>query len=113
MRRLTVPVLIALAAVIGVRRAGYELWGWPKDWFAARNPAALAAGPENDLIKYGHDLVVNTPQLIGPLAEKVEMRFSGNVPGLHQLPSQCRSAALCGALCFDVCHLSVDDQRSC
>jgi thiosulfate dehydrogenase len=70
-------VLLLVGVGVGLA-AGYAAWGWPTDWYKARNPSELAASPENDLIKYGQQIVVNTAQLIGPLAENPEMRFAGN-----------------------------------
>ena len=74
--------LIAIAAavvgaVLGVG-AGYLAWGVPKDWYAGHDPAKLPASPENDLIRYGWDLVVNTPRFIGKTAEDPAKRFAGN-----------------------------------
>ena len=74
--------LIAIAAavvgaVLGVG-AGYLAWGVPKDWYAGHDPANLPASPENDLIRYGWDLVVNTPRFIGRTAEDPAKRFAGN-----------------------------------
>ena len=75
-RIITIAALLLAAGVVGVG-AGYLLWGWPKDWYVVENPAELPAGVENDLVRYGHDLVVDTPRYIGPTAQP-EMRFSGN-----------------------------------
>ena len=70
-----IAVLAALA--VGVA-CGYFLWGRQPDWFAGHDPNTLPAGPENDLIRYGHDLVVNTASHIGPAAANAEARFAGN-----------------------------------
>lgn len=78
-RRLT--VIAAIALVLGIAAgaaAGYFLWGWPKDWYAFRDPANLPASPQNELVQYGLALVVDTPQHIGPLASDTAMRFAGN-----------------------------------
>jgi thiosulfate dehydrogenase len=70
-------VLAVVAAAIGVG-AGYFLWGWHKDPYKIADPARLPASPENDLIKLGQDIVVNTATHIGPLAADETMRFAGN-----------------------------------
>jgi len=66
--------VVAAAAGVG---AGYALWS-PPDWYRDRNPSALAAGPENDLIKYGWQLVIDTPRYIGRTAEDPQKRYAGN-----------------------------------
>ncbi len=70
-----VALIAALAIGLG---AGYLLWGRAPDWYDVRNPATLPASPENDLIRYGHDLVVDTPALIGPTAKEPAERYAGN-----------------------------------
>jgi thiosulfate dehydrogenase len=75
MRIAALAVLAALA--VGVA-AGYLLWGWPKDWYVFRDPDRLPANAENDLIRYGHDIVIETAQIIGPLAADASKRFAGN-----------------------------------
>jgi thiosulfate dehydrogenase len=49
----------------------------PVDWYAA-DIAKLGPGPENDLIRYGKDLIVNTPRHIGKNATDPAMRYAGN-----------------------------------
>ena len=49
----------------------------PVDWYAA-DIAKLGPGPENDLIRYGKDLIVNTPRHIGKNATDPAMRYGGN-----------------------------------
>jgi thiosulfate dehydrogenase len=49
----------------------------PVDWYAA-DITKLGPGPENDLIRYGKDLIVNTPRHIGKNATDPAMRFAGN-----------------------------------
>lgn len=76
---MVVVAAIALVAGIVVGAAGgYVLWGWPKDWYAFRDPATLPASAENDLIRYGYQLVVDTARHIGPLAPEPAMRLAGN-----------------------------------
>ncbi|MDX1628859.1 MAG: c-type cytochrome [Fulvivirga sp.] len=38
----------------------------------------LPQGEKGELIKYGYELIVNTPHYIGPLANEQAMRFAGN-----------------------------------
>ncbi len=38
----------------------------------------LPQGEQGDLIKYGYQLIINTPKLIGPLANDESMRFAGS-----------------------------------
>ena len=78
-RRLLAAAAVALVLGLAVGAgAGYYIWGWPKDWYAFRDPALLPAGAGNDLIRYGLALVTDTPQHIGPLATDASMRFAGN-----------------------------------
>ncbi|MGI8851743.1 MAG: hypothetical protein ACR2GC_00290 [Methyloceanibacter sp.] len=56
---------------------GYLIWGWPTNWYTA-DVNSLGPGAENDLIRYGHALVVDTPQHIGKSASDPAMRFGGN-----------------------------------
>jgi thiosulfate dehydrogenase len=49
----------------------------PVDWYAA-DIAKLGPGPENDLIRYGKDLIVNTPRHVGKNATDPAMRYAGN-----------------------------------
>ena len=57
--------------------AGYLLWDRPPDWYAA-DISTLGPGPENDLIRYGKELIVHTPRHIGKSAENPAMRYAGN-----------------------------------
>ncbi len=70
-----VGLVIALAVGFG---AGYLLWGRAPDWYDVANPTTLPAGPENDLIRYGRDLVVDTAALIGPEAKDPAQHYAGN-----------------------------------
>ena len=78
MRRETVLLAAAfvLAAGFGVS-LGYLLWDWPTNWYAA-DVAKLGPGPENDLIRYGRDLIVQTPRHIGKTASEPALRFAVN-----------------------------------
>lgn len=77
MQMRAVALAVAVAVVVGVA-AGFVAWGWPKNWYAFRDPDRLPASPENDLIRYGHDIVIQTAQTIGPLAAEPARRFAGN-----------------------------------
>ncbi|HUU36364.1 MAG TPA: c-type cytochrome, partial [Vicinamibacterales bacterium] len=57
--------------------AGYLLWDEQADWYAA-DVATLGPGPENDLIRYGQELIVDTPRYIGKSAQDPAMAFGGN-----------------------------------
>lgn len=76
-KRIAVAAGIVVALVVGLG-AGYLLWGRAPDWYDVANPATLPAGPENDLVRYGHDLVVDTAALIGPEAKDPALRYAGN-----------------------------------
>lgn len=69
-------VAFGLAFAIGVG-AGYLIWGWPTNWYA-RDVTKVPPGPEGDLIRYGHDLIVNTAKHIGKDVTDPQMRFAGN-----------------------------------
>ena len=73
-RSLWLAVLVAAAAGIG---AGYLIWGWPTNWYG-RSVATFPSGPEGDLIRYGHALVVDTAKYIGKSSEDPQKRFGGN-----------------------------------
>jgi thiosulfate dehydrogenase len=76
LRTLWTDLLIALAAVAGFG-AGYLLWDRTADYYAV-DISELGPEPENDLIRYGRELVVNTPRYIGRSAEEPAMRYAGN-----------------------------------
>ena len=78
MRALLIEIGLVLAVAVGVG-VGYVLWGTPTNWYAAvPDVAKLGPGPENDLIRYGKDLIVNTPRYIGKNATDPAMRYAGN-----------------------------------
>ena len=58
---------VAVVAALAGLGAGYALWS-PPDWYANRTPDTLPAGPENDLVREGWQIVLATPRHIGPLA---------------------------------------------
>ena len=76
MRTLIFEIFIALVAVVGFG-AGYLLWDKQANYYAA-DVSTLGPGPENDLIRYGRELIVNTPRYIGKSAENPDMAFAGN-----------------------------------
>ena len=47
------------AAILGLV-AGYLLWGRAVDWYDVPDVAKLKDSPENDLIRYGHELIADT-----------------------------------------------------
>ncbi len=110
LRTLIIEMFIALAAVAGFG-AGYLLWDTQTNWYAA-DVSTLGPGPENDLIRYGHDLIVNTPRYIGRSAENPDMAFAGNDLSLPELPPEGWSAALRGALRLDGRLVSDDGRQS-
>lgn len=67
-------LVAALAAGLG---AGYLVWGWPTNWYA-RDVTSLPASPKNDIIRYGHSLIVETPKHIGQTAADPQKRYAGN-----------------------------------
>ena len=69
-----VAVVVAAGAGLG---GGYALWREP-DWYAWRDPSTLPASAGNDLVKYGWQLVVDTPRYIGKTAADPAMRYAGN-----------------------------------
>jgi len=76
MRALLIEIGLVLAVAAGLG-AGYVLWGIPTDWYAV-DVTKLGKGAENDLIRYGRDLIVNTPRHIGKNAADPAMRLAGN-----------------------------------
>jgi thiosulfate dehydrogenase len=77
MRSLLIEIGLVLALAVGLG-AGYLLWGTPVNWYAVSDVGKLAPSPENDLIRYGRDLIVNTPRYIGKNAVDPAMRLAGN-----------------------------------
>ncbi|MGV1015425.1 MAG: c-type cytochrome [Methyloceanibacter sp.] len=71
-----VATACAIAAVSGLG-AGYLIWGWPPNFYTA-NVNSLGPGAENDLIRYGRELIVDTPRHVGKSATDPAMRYAGN-----------------------------------
>ena len=69
-----IALIAALAAGVG---AGYLIWGWPTNWYA-RDVTNLPASPENDIIRNGHSLIVDTATRIGKSASDPQKRYAGN-----------------------------------
>lgn len=78
MRALLIEIGLVLAVAMGIA-VGYMLWGTPTNWYAAvPDVAKLGPGAENDLIRYGRELIVNTPRYVGKDAADTAMRYAGN-----------------------------------
>jgi thiosulfate dehydrogenase len=70
-------IALAVAGAVGLS-VGYVLWNKKEvNWYAA-DVNKLGPGPENDLIRYGKDLIVNTARHIGKNAADSAMRYAGN-----------------------------------
>ena len=71
--------LFAVAIVAGLTGLGigYFSWGRPHDWYVAKD-ASEVQGSDGELIRYGRQLIVETPRLIGKSATDRSMRFAGN-----------------------------------
>ena len=69
--------IFAGAAILGLV-AGYLLWGRAVDWYDVPSVANLKDSPENDLIRYGHALIVDTAGQIGKNAKDADKRYAGN-----------------------------------
>jgi thiosulfate dehydrogenase len=78
MRSLSRQIGLVLAVAAGLA-AGYVLWGTgtPTDWYAV-DISKLGRGSENDLVRYGRELIVDTPRYIGKNAADPAMRYAGN-----------------------------------
>ena len=76
MRTIVFEICIALAALAGFG-IGYLLWDKTSSYYSA-DVAALGTGPENDLIRFGHALVVDTPRYIGRSAQNPAFAYGGN-----------------------------------
>jgi thiosulfate dehydrogenase len=73
--------LLLAAAGLGVLLglgAGYVQWGWPVNWYAQRDAGKLPPSPENDLVREGWNILVDTPRRIGRNAADPTKRFAGN-----------------------------------
>jgi len=69
-----IALVVATVAGLGI---GYLLWDQHPNWYAV-DVNKLGPGPEADLIRYGRDLIVNTPTHIGKSATNPAMRYAGN-----------------------------------
>ncbi len=76
-QRLFVIAALVLAAGSGFG-TGYILWGWPANWYAGHDLTKLPPGPESDLIRYGWQLIAETPRNIGKSATDPAKRYAGN-----------------------------------
>lgn len=76
MRTIAWDICIALAALAGFG-AGYLLIDETAGHYAV-DITKLPPVPENDLIRYGRDLIVDTPRLIGRSAQNPAMAYGGN-----------------------------------
>jgi thiosulfate dehydrogenase len=76
LRTVVFEICIALAALAGVG-VGYLLWDRTDAYYAV-DLAALGPGPESDVIRYGHALIVDTPRYVGRSAENPTMAYGGN-----------------------------------
>ena len=76
MRTILTDILIVLAVLTGFG-GGYLLWDKQANWYKA-DIAKLEPGPDSDLIRYGKELIVNTPRHIGKSAEDPAMAYGGN-----------------------------------
>jgi thiosulfate dehydrogenase len=76
-RAALIVVALAVAALAGLG-AGYVLWNKKEiNWYAV-DINKLVPGAENDLIRYGKDLIVNTARHIGKNATDPALRYAGN-----------------------------------
>jgi len=71
-----VAIALIVTAAVGLG-VGYLIWGWPTNWYS-RDVTQLPPSPENDVIRYGHTLIVDTPSKIGKNATDSQKRFAGN-----------------------------------
>jgi thiosulfate dehydrogenase len=76
-RRLLAIAALMLAAGAGFG-AGYVLWGRPPDWYTGHDLTRLPHGPQSDLIRYGWQLLAETPRHIGKSASDPAKRYAGN-----------------------------------
>jgi len=88
-----IALIAALAAGLG---AGYVIWGWPTNWYA-RDVTNLPASPENDIIRYGHSLIVEAAGPAGccirAALAAVQDRKSTRLNSSHTLASRMPSSA--------------------
>lgn len=77
LRRLLRITFAGCAVLAGVA-VGYALWGVPKNWYRDHDVSALSAGAQNDLIRLGQAILVDTPTHIGKSAADPAKRYAGN-----------------------------------
>jgi thiosulfate dehydrogenase len=65
------------AAALGLL-VGWAVWGRQPDYYAVPDPDRLPASPENDLIREGLRIFVDTTKYVGPSSPDPAMRFAGN-----------------------------------
>lgn len=70
----TIACMVAAGIGLG---AGYLIWGRPTDWYQ-RDIANLPPSPANDIIRKGHELIVDTATYIGKSAADPQKRYAGN-----------------------------------
>jgi thiosulfate dehydrogenase len=76
MKALILAVVLVGALAAGLA-GGYFLWGVPTDWYAT-DIAKLGKGAEDDFIRYGRELIVDTPRHVGRNAVDPAKRYAGN-----------------------------------
>jgi thiosulfate dehydrogenase len=69
------PILVAAIAGFGV---GYAIWGQRPDWYRGHDVWRLPPGLQSDLIRYGWQLIVETPRHIGKSGVDAAKRYAGN-----------------------------------
>ena len=104
---------IALRRGVGRRTWGRLrlIWGWPTNWYA-RDVTNLPASPENDIIRYGHSLIVDTAKHIGKAASRSAKALCRQRSCLQELPSRrgLRPFAAPFVSTFATFPMLVDDQ---
>ena len=71
-------IAIAAAGTAVGLAIGYLEWNCPHDWYAVKDVSALPRSPENDLVRYGSQLITETAGHIGKSATDPARRYSGN-----------------------------------
>src|SRR5436190_8648149 len=69
--------LVAAAGCLGLG-IGYALWGSGSDWYHQRDVSRLPSSPENDLVRYGWQLIADMAAHIGRSAVDPRLRYAGN-----------------------------------
>jgi thiosulfate dehydrogenase len=69
--------LVAAAGCLGLG-IGYVQWGSGSDWYHQRDVSRLPSSPENDLVRYGWQLIADTAAHIGRSAVDPRLRYAGN-----------------------------------